>query len=283
MVKFVKGALLTATVSLALGGIASASGSLTPAEFKCQKSVSKAGSKFVGSKSKCASKCITNAGKSLNPYSDCFAPYGGATALCINDVSLHKGAEPKFSDAIRKACDSTFKIGSTADCPECYSGGDCTQEAIDRVANIEGQVDSFGPGVFCEQPGADAAETSCELNTAKTLSKLVGSVNKCYDKCNDGIQKALIAPGQCDPPAGDPVASACISAADAKAIAGVNKKCRTVGESTPGANDGTLAVPDCSGTDDYPDGASWVNLVDVAISGNVPGTYCPSPSGAFLD
>jgi hypothetical protein len=35
--------------------------------------------------------------------------------------------------------------------------------------------------------------------------------------------------------------------------------------------------------DDYPDGAAWTNLVDIAIEGNVPGTYCPSPSGAFLD
>lgn len=267
MVKFVKGALLTVTVGLALGGIASAA-TLTDAEFKCQVGVSKAGSKFVGSKTKCASKCIGNAGKAIEPYSDCFAPYGGVTATCIADPL--KGAEAKFTAAIRKACDPTFKPGT--DCPECYSGGDCTQESADRVANIEGQVDSFGPGVFCEQPGADAGETKCELNTAKNLAKLVGSVNKCYDKCNGNARKGLFAQSNCVPPASDPATQACISGADNKAILGVDKLCATAGQ-----------IPDCTVPDDYPNGASWVNLVEIAISGNVPGTYCPSPSGAFLD
>ena len=43
----------------------------------------------------------------------------------------------------------------------------------------------------------------------------------------------------------------------------MNKKCGDVG-----------AIPDCAGTDDYPDGATWTNLIDLAVSGNVPGTYC---------
>jgi hypothetical protein len=270
MVKFMKGALLAGVATFALGSVASAQ--LTDAEFKCQTSVSKAGSKFVGSKSKCAGKCIANANKGLNPVSDCYAPYGGTTLACIADPL--KGAEIKFENAIRKACDPSFKVGT--DCPECYSGGDCTQESADRVQNIEGQVDSFGPGVFCDQdgatpPNADKLETACEQNTAKTLAKLVGSVNKCYDKCFANARKGLISVATCAPPASDPTTSTCISTADGKAIAGVNKKCGDVG-----------AKPDCVVADDYPDGASWVNLVEVAISGNVPGTYCGSPSGAFL-
>ena len=78
MVKFVKGARLAAAASLALGSVASAQ-PLTDAEFKCQAKVSKAGSKFVGAKAKCASKCIQGANKvpPLNPHSDCFAPYAG--------------------------------------------------------------------------------------------------------------------------------------------------------------------------------------------------------------
>ena len=265
MVKFMKGALLAGVATFALGSVASAQ--LTDAEFKCQTSVSKAGGKFVGSKAKCAGKCITNAGKAIEPYADCFAPYGGATLTCIADPL--KGAEAKFAAAIRKACDPTFKVGT--DCPECYSGGDCTQESIDRVQNIEGQVDSFGPGVFCEQPGADKLETACEQNTAKTLAKVVASVNKCYDKCFANARKGLFNSSLCAPPATDPTTSTCISTANGKAVAGINKKCGDVG-----------ALPDCAGTDDYPDGASWVNLGSVAISGNVPGTYCASPSGAFL-
>jgi hypothetical protein len=210
----------------------------------------------------------------------------GTTAQCINDTVLFlKGAENKFTAAIRKACDPTFKAGT--DCPECYSGGDCSQsgEANDRVQNIEGQVDSFGPGVYCEQTGIDKLESACQQNTAKTLVKLVGSLNKCHDKCRSNLRKGVIAPGSCDPAANptDPATAACLNTANGKALAGVNKKCRAVGESAPGANDGTTAVPDCNTPNDYPDGAFWVNLVDLSINGNVPGTYCGSPSGAFLN
>jgi hypothetical protein len=269
MVKFVKGALLAAAASLALTSVASAQ-TLTDAEFKCIQKTNKAGAKFVNAKAKCGSKCIQNAGKSLNPYSDCFAPYAGTTLACVADPL--KGAEAKFALAIKKACDPGTV--ASADCPECFSGGDCSDsgEAGSRVQNIEGQVDSFGPGVFCEQPGADAAETACELNTAKTLAKLVGSVNKCYDKCYGNARKGLISEATCVPPASDPTTATCISAADAKSIAGVNKKCGDLG-----------AIPDCSATDDYPDGAAWTNLVDIAISGNIPSTNCGSPSGAFVD
>ncbi len=274
MVKFVKGALLTAAVGLALGGITAQAA--TDAEFKCEASVSKAGAKFTGAKAKCASKCQANAVKGLNGFADCYAPYGGTTASCIKDNVLGlKGAEDKFSASIIKAC--------TVDTPECYSGGDVNQYAIDQVANIEGQVDDFGPGVFClGNPGGlnptapTKEELACELNTAKVLSKQVASINKCYDKCFANARKGLINVSACSPPATDPATSTCVSAADGKAILGVDKKCSVVG---------AIAVPDCDGnaTDDYPNGALWVNLVDTAITGNIPATYCGSPSGAFIE
>jgi hypothetical protein len=269
---------LAAAASLVLSGtaIATHDPDLTDAEFKCQGKVSKAGSKFVGAKAKCASKCVQTFRKNVpgdgyDDINDCYAPYGGTTLACIADPL--KGAEAKFALAIKKSCDPVTKPG--ADCPECYSGGDCSDggEAGDRVANVENQVDSFGPGVFCEQPGADDGETKCELNTAKTLAKLVGAINKCYDKCNSNMHKAIIGAGQCNPPSpADGTTSTCITNARNKAILGVDKKCSVAG-----------FIPDCAGTDDYPSGANWVNLVDIAIQGNVPGTYCGSPSGAFID
>jgi hypothetical protein len=270
MVKFMKGALLAGVVSLALGSIASAQ-PLTDAEFKCQASQSKAAGKFVGSKTKCAQKCITNAGKALNPYSDCFAPYGGTALFCIGDVV--KGAETKYGAAIVKACTKTAE-----DCPECYNNGDCSINgyAGDQVQNIEGQVDAFGPGVFCEQPGADAAETKCEQNTAKTLAKQVASINKCFDKCFANARKGIGTAAACtpNPTPSDPTLNTCISTASGKSIAGIDKKCSLV---VP------PAIPDCTATDDYPSGTFWVNLVNTAISGNIPATYCASPSGAFID
>jgi hypothetical protein len=190
----------------------------TDAEFKCEASASKAAAKFVGSKSKCIQKCSANAWKGLGPFGDCFPPYAGTTAQCIDDTTLDlKGAEDKFRDAIRKACDPGFKVGT--DCPECYNSGDCSTSgyATDQVANIEGQVDSFVPGVLCEAAGADPLEQKCQTSTAKALVKQVGGVDKAYDKCFANARKGLI----------------------------------------------NVAT-----------GSAWVNLVDIAISGNIPNTYC---------
>jgi hypothetical protein len=283
MVKFMKGALLAGVASLALASIASAQAVLTKEELKCQTSTSKAAAKFVGSKAKCAIKCQQNAAKAVNPQSDCYAPYAGTTLTCITEPTFRKGAEEKYEDAIRKACDPSFKAGTF--CPNCFQAqsGDCTTLAADRVQTNEGQVDSFGPGVFCQGYGQSPTpptkeELGCEVNTAKTLSKLVGSVNKCYDKCNGNAFKGLISASDCAPPASDPATSTCLSTAKSKAIAGVDKKCTALG---------AVALPDCDETngtpDEYPDGAFWVNTVSTVIEGNVPDTYCGSPSGAFLN
>ena len=247
--------LLTAALAMAQA---------TDAEFSCEQKASKGASKFVGAKAKCVNKCFQNFWKGLVPESDCLPPYGGATATaCITDtVTGLKGAEDKFRFTILKSCDPVTKPGT--DCPECYDAGDCSAGgyASDQVQNIGGQVDSFVPGVVCERTGATPAEQKCELNSGKVLSKQVASVVKCYDKCKANERKGLATAGSCTPPASDPSTSACISAADGKAIAGVNKLCSDVG-----------AAPDNCGAP-YPSGADWANLVDIAISGNIPSTYC---------
>ena len=289
MVKFMKGALLAGVASLALASTASAVASLEDAEFKCMVGVSKAAAKFTGAKAKCASKCQTNASKGLNPngFAECYAPYtpGDAIYKCIINDPLKPGksAEEKYVAAIRKACDPSFKVGT--DCPECYAAEsiDCTQFASDRMGMNEAQIDGFGPLVFCK--GSEDSPTlptkeelACEQNTAKTLVKLVGSINKCYDKCKSNERKGTVTAGNCDYPAvADPALQTCLSTAKNKAILGVDKKCSVVGP---------VAVPDCpegGADDDYNDGATWSLLVSAVTEGNQAGTYCGSPSGAFLN
>jgi hypothetical protein len=241
----------------------------TEAEFKCEAAVSKNGAKFVKAKAKCIDKCLTAFWKGDQPESDCLPPtYGGVTAECIDDTVLDaKGAQDKFRNAILKACDPATK--DTNDCPECYSGGDCSTSghATSQVQNIEGQVDSFVPGVACERAGADVDEQKCQKGTAKALVKQVGSVVKCYDKCKKNEFKGLVSPGVCDPPASDPATQACVLKGNDKATAAIDKIC-----SPPPPK--TIARPDCPTPDQYPSGAQWVNLVDIAISGNIPTTYC---------
>ncbi len=44
------------------------------------------------------------------------------------------------------------------------------------------------------------------------------------------------------------------------------------------------ARPDCVDPDDYWAGSTWVNFIDPFIAGYVVWpTYCPSPSGAFVE
>jgi len=270
------------------------------AVFKCEANVDKAGAKFVAAKSKCVQKCLANAWKGLGPFGDCYPPYSGSTLnACITDTVLGlKGAEDKFTASIRKNCDSTLKVGSTAECPACYDSGDCSLSgyATDQVQNIEGQVDSFVPGVACEGAGADPLEQKCQTSTAKALVKQVSGVIKAYDKCFSNARKGLIPSNSlCAPPASDPATAAAIAKVDGKAILSIDKACGPdcfSGNGTCGSNTGTCsndglvqcgcdadcgdqsAAADCSSTDDYPTGSAWVNLVDIAISGNIPNTYC---------
>jgi hypothetical protein len=239
----------------------------TDEEFKCEQAVSKGGAKFVSAKSKCVQKCLANYWKGLVPESDCLPPYGGSTLdACITDTVLGlKGAEDKFRITIQKKCDPGFKAGT--DCPECYDGGDCSASGFagNQVQNIEGQIDSFVPGVACERAGASDEDQDCQTATAKALTKQVGSVVKCYDKCKKNEFKGLIPAGSCTPPVSDTATQTCVTTANNKAILAADKKCGTIG-----------VIPDCSGgeSNDYPNGTQWVNLVDIAISGNIPTTYC---------
>ena len=235
----------------------------TDAEFKCAASANKAGTKFVGSKSKCVQKCLAGAWKVNAGFGDCYPPYAGVTYECIvhNDLKPGKSAEEKFSAAIAKACDEV--ANPKLDCPECYkaSSGDCATYAVDRMLNIEGQVDTFVPGVGCEGAGATKEEQKCQTATAKALTKQVATLNKCYDKCIKNARKGLIPAASCSPPATDLATSTCVGKGDTKTIAAINKAC-------------LLDPADCFAPNDYPDGATWTNLVDGAITGQIPGTYC---------
>jgi hypothetical protein len=274
MVRLMKGAVLVGAVSLVLGGLANAT--LDPAEFKTEGKASKAAAKYVGALTKCAVKCYTGAWKPTptNPFSDCVDPFGGATATCIDDPILLKGANNKYDAAIVKA--ATPPAGA---CPSCYDGGDCSLGgyATTRQQQLLNNVNLFNPLVYCKTTGATAAEQKCMNNTAKTLTKLVGAVDKCYDKCLAGEFKGTAGVGTCrtDSVGSDLKLIACVVKATAKSVAGVNKLCGDVG-----------AIPDggagpCSNY--LPDGSFLTNAVGAVIGAEVPNNYCESPSGAFIE
>lgn len=258
----IQGALVAGVV---LGlGLAPAQAQLSKDESKCQTGGAGAIAKFVGAKQKCITKCEAGARKGSNPATDCSPPYGGATATCINDPL--KGAEAKAVAAFQKAC--------SKDCPECYSGGNCTTEANNRVTSTEAQIDALVSVIYCDDSASPdqltTLEAKCQDATAKTLAKFVGAKSKCYAKCEAAEASGKLPPNSCNPPtAADAKTAACVQKAEGKSAAGIDKACAAPkGES-----------PECYGTQN---GTSFTALVEAAVDSTLPATYCASPSGAFV-
>ena len=257
----------------------------TKEEQKCEATTGKTITKFVGSKSKCISKCFSTARKTSGPYTGCFEPgYTDPTTNACITGSL-KGAEAKAGAGIAKAC------AAASSCPACYaaqSGGAAGRCADASGANAfvqdaESDVDApFGPGtgfpslIYCVEKGGGTPtkdEAKCEDGTVKALVKFVGSKQKCYAKCFANFYKGKI-PGGCDPPASDPATVSCINdptkGAEAKAKAAIVKAC-------------TVAAPGC-----YVGGATgaantFVAAVESKVDQRTPQISCGSPSGAFVE
>jgi hypothetical protein len=244
-------------------------------EQKCESSVGKTLSKFVSSKAKCVSKCIGTGRKTSGPYAGCFPPYSDpTTGACVNDPT--KGAEAKARASIVKSCQDQ---PGKDNCPECYAPSNCTT-GNPFVSNTETQVDPFVILIYCTEANTNTPtkdQAKCEDGVSKALTKFVGSKTKCYDKCNQNMNKGKIAPGSCNPPnPADPATFACVKdpvkGAEAKAAAAIDKVCANV----PGA------TPSCYGTS-LDQGSEWVNLTETQIDNTTPMVACGSPSGAFVD
>jgi hypothetical protein len=261
----------------------------TKLEQKCESTVGKTITKFVGSKSKCISKCFATARKTSGPYTGCKEPAYTDTATHDCITGSLKGAEAKAGAGISKAC------AAMTSCPACYgtlpggSAGRCADGsgANSFVVDAESDVDApFGPGtgfpslIYCLESGGTTPtkdEAKCEDGVVKALVKFVGSKQKCEAKCYANFYKGSI-PGGCDPsmPGGvsDPATVACIKdptkGAEAKASAAIIKAC-------------TVAVPGC-----YTGGAAgaastFVNAVEAKVDQRTPQIQCGSPSGAFVE
>ena len=302
--------LLTRALVAGIAGLAFSNAALaiSDAEFKCQQNNDKAGGKYTAAVSKCASKCMDAFWKAKPGAvaSDCYSPFGGATATCIDDPVLLKGANNKLILAIKKKCDPATK--PTNECPSCYDaqggGNGCDEDgyAGAHQQDLANQIAAFGPGVFCKTTGdigtsaTAKAEAKCQLNTAKNLAKLVGSLDKCFDKCFKNARKGIGATPDCFPAPVTPPDSAtqaCIGLAQTKAVAKVDKLCSDAGvalkcppfctsdaecDTSIGLGDGVCTDDNCSAgkasLTTYPPGFLWVNLVSSATAGNIGAIYC---------
>lgn len=224
-------------------------------QLKCQVGTSKALAGFVDAKTRCVAGCLVAARKGKGALADCFPPYAGDTAACIQDPA--KGAEAKARTKIAKAC--------VKDCPSCYAAsGNCPDGAA-FVPALEAVVDATSPQVFCREAAGDAPtkpEAKCEDGVSKHLGKFERSRAKCVASCITQAFKGKVAGADCAGPSfQDPGTLACVGKASLKAVASIDDAC-----SAPAG-----AVPACHGS---ATGATWIALGDSDVDDQTPQTFC---------
>jgi hypothetical protein len=199
---------------------------LDDGEVKCQLAAGSAVSKFAGKKIKCLNKCWS-AQRKGDASRVCTAGRDAVTQACIDAV------ETKALAAYDKKCTPT-------DCPECYDGGNCGTDGDGKVNTAESLIDvnDLLLSHCAESGGATPDEAKCQDTRAKTFGKFVGALGKCTGKCISALHKGD-ATRECDPAGGtDATTEACASAAEAKCVAAVDKKC-TADPPECNANNGT--------------------------------------------
>jgi hypothetical protein len=278
---------------------------ITNAEFKCQLAGGKAIPKYQRSVLKCVTKCFVGFFNDVNPVSDCYPPYGGVTAACT-DIGGTAGT--KLRQSIEKACDPA--TNPNADCPECYDAAvgnaGCGEGgyANDEEQAMSSQVATTLTTFLCKTTGASKAEEKCQANATKAEGKLIGSIYKCYGKCFSAAHAGTGTAADCTPNPilpNDPTTQNCLSAAELKAGATIDKLCSAIGvnvqcppycesnvqcDSFPNAGDGICSNRNCTSgytfTTPYPSGSNFALLVMNAWASNIvygnlgpdSGTYC---------
>jgi hypothetical protein len=241
---------------------------LTKDGFKCEFNTGKTLPKFVTAKAKCDQKCF-EAGTTSGSFSDCFAPYHGATLACIT------GAEVKAASGIVKACSA--KMDS---CPKCFIPPSCTDAtgANPFVSLAETGVDGIEPFIHCLESAnitPDTHQAKCEDGLTTALAKFVGAKSKCYLTCGANAFHDKVTLAACIPPASDPKTHTCITNAMSKTTAAINKVCY---------GPAPIETPPCYTSMGATSAAFWVNVAEfVAVDNLVVRIACGSPSGAFLD
>lgn len=299
--------LIGAAIGLALARVATAQldPNLTPPEFKCQASVDKAGGKYMKALAKCEISCIHGFYRGGTPSSDCFPPYGGATAICVTDAL--KGADAKFRAAIAKGCDSVANPG--ANCPECYDAGGgfggcgAAGYATAHQQDFGTQFASIASATFCKTSAAFPNEQLCQRNTTKVASKFLAALYNCYGKCFRKANTGAMPGADCEPNPilpNDVPTQDCIAVAELKSETAFDELCAAAGvnilcprhcdanadcDSAPMAGDGNCSNNNCdagnTATTAYPSGNMWTALLEAATAGNIVDSNLGADTGIF--
>ena len=253
-------ATLCGALALSLIAASSASAVDNGDELKCQLGTSLEIGKFIRSKGQCIDDCQKQVFGGSGNAADCVPPYGGSTAGCVTS------SEGQAGGGIQSSC--------SKDCPECYSGGDCSLDADTRIADAEAHVEALASDIFCDDSASADGLTLSEFKCARTVRKFVtqfaAAKIKCYARCQKLEVSGKIPAGSCTPPTSDSKTQECIAKVEAKTAFVIDKKCES--SVNPSAD-----KPECG---PYParDGAGWVAAEETAVDARVPSIFCDDPT-----
>lgn len=277
--------VVVAVVGLMCAAHAETTTQISKDEFRCQSAVRAALAKQAASHARCVQQCENDAAKTGGPYADCAAPYGGATARCLNDGggAAGHGAENRSLATMLARCPED---GAKDSCPESYEHtfGSCAQMAATRVSDDHGTFSLFTSAVVCEHPNlASDPEAKRKMRCIRAVAKAAvaefGAITKLFEKCNAAIVKGKLQPGACVPGA---TVSAKLSPGNtvpkvlSKTAAAIDTACFVGAAVAPPCYDGSALHPSS--------GTGWAAVIATISQSTVNDrTFVASASGAFVE
>jgi hypothetical protein len=228
----------------------------TPDELACQQATSKGVAAFVVKEIRCLVACDRRALRGKAQATDCLPPFAGAARACIDK------AASKARERIAARC--------AADCPECYTGGDCAAHADGLLADAGATLAAVVAVVRCDDSASPDGLTKTEAKVRQKAALVVGVFTASYEKCLAGCRRregaGRAAPGSCE----------ALAETDAKTIACL---IRIEEKAFKFLDDPEIDAPECL--------APELDFAPTIAVGNVaefdPRLFCSSPSGAFIE
>ena len=178
------------------------------------------------------------------------------------DGHVSRAGRTAIAQKFVRGCDETTDPDD--DCPECYSGDDCSVSGgpVSRADMFEAESDSFLEALLCERAGASKLEQRCQRTTAKAVGKLFRARMECYTCCFTTTRDGTPPMSDCLPPPLHSSTAACLMNVAQRYLEDIDEDCA-----------GPSEAPDaCSGA--YPSATEWDNLSRIAVAADTTPTYC---------
>jgi hypothetical protein len=223
---------------------------LTSREFRCQNAFGRSLVDLGVASGACLAECETTPGRRCSSFST-----DPITADCL------ARAQADAQIPVLRDC-------SGSDCPECYSGGNCSSYTSSAFSQVDSLVGEAVQTIYCDdsfsRDGLTRAEQQCQRGLSRASGRFIEALLRCTANCEKAVQRGTTGFSSCaaafvDTPTFDPKAQRCFDRARATLL----KSCEGHCQDPPDCFDLT-----CSQT---------VALLEQEAAALQPVTYCQEP------